>query len=220
MAVKQRRLQKLAQGIWQSLNPASEKKMKISIILAHPNLGSFNHAIASVAAGTLRSSGHDVILHDLCQEKFDAVYTAAELNRDAALPAEIQAHCNEIAVADGIIIVHPNWWGMPPAILKGWIDRVLRPEVAYRFVNGASVGLLKARSAVVFNTANTPADKEVALFGDPLDLIWKKCVFSLCGIKTVHRRAFTPVIISSPQQRQDWLEEVRTIVRCEYPPAN
>jgi len=43
--------------------------MKISIILAHPNPGSFNHAIASAAAETLRN-GHEVILHDLCQEQF------------------------------------------------------------------------------------------------------------------------------------------------------
>jgi putative NADPH-quinone reductase len=45
----------------------------------------------------------------------------------------VQAHCGEIARAEGIIIVHPNWWGQPPAIMKGWIDRVFRPGVAYRF---------------------------------------------------------------------------------------
>jgi len=38
--------------------------------------------------------------------------------------------------ASGIVIVHPNWWGQPPAILKGWVDRVLRPGVAYEFTEG------------------------------------------------------------------------------------
>jgi NAD(P)H dehydrogenase (quinone) len=47
----------------------------------------------------------------------------------------IELHCREIADVDGII-VHPNWWGQPPAILKGWVDRVLRPGVAYRFLEG------------------------------------------------------------------------------------
>jgi len=76
-------------------------------------------------------------------------------------PPVLEQHCQEIAQAQGIVIVHPNWWGQPPAILKGWVDRVLRPEVAYRFRegdagDGVPVGLLKAKAAVVFTTSNTP----------------------------------------------------------------
>ena len=108
--------------------------MNISIILAHPDPGSFNHAIASTAAETLHRNGHQVILHDLCQEQFPPLLSVMELRKDAKLVPVVARHCQEIAKADGIIIVHPNWWGMPPAILKGWIDRVLRMEVAYRFV--------------------------------------------------------------------------------------
>ena len=198
--------------------------MKISIILAHPNPGSFNHAIASTAAKTLRESGHAVLLHDLCAENFEASLPANELGRNPVLDPVLKQHCDEIASADGIIIVHPNWWGTPPALMKGWIDRVLRPEVAYRFVvgdngEGVPVGLLKAKSAIVFNTTNTPADRELAAFGDPLELIWKKCVFDLCGVKNVHRRAFSVVIASSPQQRSAWLEEVQATVLSHYPAA-
>jgi putative NADPH-quinone reductase len=47
-----------------------------------------------------------------------------EIASDASLPDEIKTHCNDLKRADGIIIVHPNWWGEPPAILKGWIDRL------------------------------------------------------------------------------------------------
>ena len=57
--------------------------------------------------------------------------------------------------------MHPNWWSQPPAILNGWLDRVVRPGVAYEFRKddaGRSlpVGLLRARAAVVLNTANVP----------------------------------------------------------------
>ncbi|MFO1478543.1 MAG: NAD(P)H-dependent oxidoreductase [Verrucomicrobiota bacterium] len=198
--------------------------MNISIIIGHPNPGSFNHAIASTAAETLKSLGHRVSVRDLCQEHFDPALPASEFVKDAALPPAIDAHCQEIARADGIIIVHPNWWGMPPAILKGWIDRVLRPEVAYRFVandkgEGVPQGLLNAKSAIVFNTANTPDDREKAVFGDPLELIWKRCVFDLCGVRNVERRAFTVMITSTPAQRAAWLEEVRQIVSRHYPRA-
>jgi putative NADPH-quinone reductase len=195
--------------------------MKISIILAHPNPGSFNHAIAATAAETLRVLGHQIALRDLYQEKFDPSLPSAELGRAPELDPALAGHCEQIAAAEGIIIVHPNWWGSPPAILKGWIDRVLRPEIAYRFVagdngEGVPVGLLKAKSAIVFNTANTPADRELKAFGDPLDLIWKKCVFDLCGVKNVHRRIFAVVVASSPEQRRAWLDEVRATVNCHY----
>jgi putative NADPH-quinone reductase len=196
--------------------------MNISIILAHPNTGSFNHAIANTAADTIRQNGHQAVLHDLCQEQFPPLFSAAELQANPKLDPPVARHCQEIAVADGIIIVHPNWWGMPPAILKGWIDRVLRPEVAYRFVandkgEGVPLGMLKAKSAIVFNTANTPDEREREAFGDPLETLWKKCVFDLCGIKNVRRRTFSVVITSTPEQRAGWLEEVRQIVSAHFP---
>ena len=198
--------------------------MNISIILAHPNPGSFNHAIATAAADLLRRNGHEVVLHDLSQEQFPPLFTAAELQKDARLEPVVARHCREITSADGIIIVHPNWWGMPPAILKGWIDRVLRMDVAYRFVandkgEGVPVGLLKAKTAIVFNTANTPDDREQAAFGDPLELLWKKCIFGLCGVKDVQRRTFSVVVTSTPEQRAQWLAEVRQIVGEHFPPS-
>jgi len=199
--------------------------MNISIILAHPIPGSFNHAIAKTAAAAARQNGHQVVLHDLCQEQFPPLLTAAELQPDAKLDPVIASHGQEISGAGGIIIVHPNWWGMPPAILKGWIDRVLRPEVAYRFVandkgEGVPVGLLKAASAIVFNTANTPEDREREIFGDPLEGLWKQCVFDLCGVRHVHRRTFSVVITSTPRQRAAWLLEVgETVTRC-FPAAS
>jgi putative NADPH-quinone reductase len=198
--------------------------VNISIILAHPNPGSFNHAIAETAAAELRQCGHKVCLHDLCAEQFNPLLPAEELVKDAKLGSVVQQHCHEIVAADGIIIVHPNWWGMPPAILKGWIDRVLRMEVAYRFVandkgEGVPQGLLRAKAAVVFNTANTPADREQEVFGDPLETLWKKCIFDLCGVKNVRRRTFSVVVISTPEQRAQWLAEVRDLVRAQFPAA-
>jgi NAD(P)H dehydrogenase (quinone) len=124
--------------------------MKISVILAHPDKNSFNHAIARAAVETLRENGHEIAFHDLYHEKFPAILPAKEIPRGADLPPVIRRHCAEIAAAEGIIIVHPNWWGQPPAILKGWVDRVLRPGVAYKFEEGDSlgagalIGLLKA----------------------------------------------------------------------------
>jgi putative NADPH-quinone reductase len=111
---------------------------------------------------------------------------------------------------------------VPPAILTGWIDRVLRPKVAYRFDEGDSgegtpVGLLRARGAVVFNTSNTLPDREARVFGDPLERIWKDCIFGLCGVPNVERQTFGVIVTSTPAQRRAWLEQVRATVARHFP---
>jgi NAD(P)H dehydrogenase (quinone) len=203
--------------------------MNISVILGHPTPGSFNHAIAEAVAVQCRLNGHTVNYHDLCGEGFDPLLASGEATADPAdpaapLPPLVAAHCEEIAAADGIVIVHPNWWGQPPAVLKGWVDRVLRAGVAYRFLEGdggegVPLGLLKARTALVFNTANTPAAREASAFGDPLELIWKKCIFGLCGVEDVRRVIFSMVVTSTTEQREGWLATVRQTVDGAFGPS-
>lgn len=198
--------------------------MKISVILAHPDGNSFNHAISSTVVDTLTGNGHEVCFHDLYEEQFDALLPTNEFQRDTALPPMIRKHCDEISEADGIVVIHPNWWGQPPAILKGWVDRVIRPGVAYEFLEGDSGdgvpnGLLKAKSAVVFNTSNTKTEREERVFSDPLETIWKNCIFDLCGISDFHRRMYNIVIISTAEQRKEWLRDVSETVGKVYPPT-
>jgi NAD(P)H dehydrogenase (quinone) len=196
--------------------------MKISLILAHPKAGSFNHAIAEAARSALVSSGHEVSFHDLYQEGFDPILPYEEIPKGADVDPIIRKHCDEIASADGIIIVHPDWWGMPPAILKGWVDRVIRPGVAYEFLEGDSgegvpKGLLKARKAVVFNTSNTSPERESQIFGDPLETLWKNCIFGLCGVKEFYRTTYSVIVTSSPAQRKAWLEDVKETFTTIFP---
>jgi NAD(P)H dehydrogenase (quinone) len=193
----------------------------ISLILAHPDSRSFNHAIARTAQEALIAGGHVVYFHDLCTEGFDPLLPTREFSKGANLPDEIKQHCQEIANADGIIIVHPNWWGQPPAILKGWVDRVIRPGLAYEFLEGDQgegipVGLLKAKAALVFNTSNTPTERELSVFGDPLETLWKSCIFDLCGVQTFHRQMFNVIVTSTLEQRQQWLEQVTETVNLYF----
>ena len=196
--------------------------MQVSVILAHPNRQSFNHAIAQAAIAQLRQNGHQVAFHDLYAEEFDPILPLGEIPKEASVSKEVERHCQEISSTDGIIIVHPNWWGQPPAILKGWVVRVIRPGIAYRFADGdqgegVPIGLLKAKAACVFNTSNTTPEREVRIFGDPLETLWKNCVFGLCGVNTYYRQSFSVVVTSAVEQRQEWLKNVREVVQRYFP---
>lgn len=190
--------------------------MNVLLLLAHPNTTSFNHALAETIAETCRAAGHGVSLRDLYAERFDPVLPEAELAKDAVLPPDIEHYCREVEQADWIAVVHPNWWSAPPAILRGYVDRILRPGRAYHFApdgqGGAKpVGLLRARAALVINTANTPQAVEESAYGDPLQTHWIKVVFGLCGVSRVIRHNFAPIIVSTPEQRENMLAQTRRL---------
>jgi len=196
--------------------------MRILVILAHPDESSFNHAIAKAVVECLERNGHDASFHDLYAEDFAPLLFADEIPKDARLPAVVKDHCEEIRQAEGIIVIHPNWWGQTPAVLKGWLDRVIRPGVAYEFLEGDSgegipKGMLPAKAAIVFNTSNTVPEREQCIFGDPLETIWRNCIFGLCGVRTFYRRTFSVVVTSTETERKQWLDEVREIIDRFFP---
>lgn len=185
-------------------------------------MNSFNHAIADVVIKTLHENRHRVFYHDLYAEKFNPLITGQELVDDVSSDEVVKQYCDEIKKSDGIIIIHPNWWGQPPAIVKGWVDRVLRKGIAYQFEEGdqgggVPEGLLIATKAIVLNTSNTPEDRELKVFGDPLERIWRDCIFDFCGIKKLERRIFRVIAESTYEQRREWLGEVHKVISDEFP---
>lgn len=201
--------------------------MRIFSLVAHPRPSSFCHAISERARGALSALGHKVLHHDLYAEKFDPCLTAEEAySIGDALEMAIshtsepvsRQHRAEIASSEGLLVVHPNWWGKPPAILAGWLDRILVPGVAYRLAaaDGLPNGLLSVKNALIFNSSDTPEEREKTELGDPLELIWGKCVLPYCGVETYRRHVFRPVVGSSDEQRKSWLEEVERIARQTF----
>ena len=191
--------------------------MNVLIILGQPDVKSFNHAIADTCRNRLIENGHSVIFHDLYKEGFNPLIDKIEIPKNGQIDTTIKAHCEELINSDGIIIVHPNWWGQPHAILKGWIDRVIRPGIAYEFEEGDNgegmpIGLLKAKTGLVFNTSNTNEERENNIFKDPLETLWKNCIFSLCGVTQFDRKMFRIIVTSNPNQRLNWLNEVKMMI--------
>lgn len=196
--------------------------MRIQAIIAHPRRSSFCYALFDRAVQTLSQSGHDLIIHDLYAEGFDPVltedeaYTVGDKIEDALSRSKdsiVNTHRQELSQADGLLVGHPNWWGKPPAILAGWLDRVLVPGVAYRLqkAEGEPEGLLSIKAALILNTSDTPPEREASVLGDPLNLIWGNCVLPFCGVNNIERRMFGAVAESDMPQRKAWLDEVEVV---------
>jgi NAD(P)H dehydrogenase (quinone) len=189
------------------------------VVLAHPRPGSLNHAVADRAARALREAGMHVDLHDLQAEGFDPVLrpeeawtagaSAADLLDRTADPL-VRRHRELVARADVLVAVHPNWWGKPPAVMAGWLDRVLVPGVAYALDDpgGLPRPLLALRGLLVVNTSDTPADRETEQYGDPLDAIWRRCLAPYLGGPVVERLVLRVVADADADQRAAWLAEV------------
>lgn len=196
--------------------------MKVLVVIGHqnPKHDSFCHALADAAIETLRADGHEVICHDLYAESFDAILPHGEVLKGGELDPVVRRHCDELLAADGIVVVHPNWWAQVPAILKGWIDRVFRQGLVYGFGPGGTIiGNLAGKTALVLSTSNTPREAELQLYGDPLENWWRTCVFGFCGVTNFRRRNFESIVMSNPEQRQGWLQEAHKIVREMFPSA-
>lgn len=190
---------------------------RIDILVANPNPKSFAHALAATVRDRAAASGLAIAFHDLYAEGFDPVLRTGERDNRSSADPVVERHVADLVTADLIAVCHPNWWGMPPAILKGWIDRVIRPGVAYDYPPGVDpagvpVGLLRARRALVFNTSNTVPDRERDVFGDPLETIWRKGVFEFSGIGDVVRRVYGPMARSDPAVRRGWLDDCAGVV--------
>ena len=116
--------------------------MRVVVVVAHPDPNSFNHAIASTACSALSANGHEVTVLDLYAEEF----------RTAMSPAE--RHAEIVKQAEALVFVYPTWWSTTPAILKGWLERVMVPGVGFVFDEHHHVrrGLTRVRCVVGIST--------------------------------------------------------------------
>lgn len=160
---------------------------KALIVLAHPAERSLSHLFAQTAHEALSSSGHKTILRDLHAEKFDPVLNSNEraaYYASSADTAAIAEHAAHLAATETLVLVFPTWWYGMPAILKGWLDRVFAPGVA--FDHASDFGpikprLTKLKKIVVITTLGSPAWIDWLVMRRPVRRILKTAVFGLCA---------------------------------------
>jgi NAD(P)H dehydrogenase (quinone) len=190
--------------------------VRASVLLAHPYEKSLNHSIYWTVRSKLQELRVETFAHDLYAEKFNPVMTREELGTNRSEDLLVNKYTEELLASEFLFFIHPNWWGQPPAIMKGYVDRVFRPPHAYDFPagdtgGGLPIAKLKGKTGVVFNTSNTEEEREEKEFGDPLEDIWRRCIFGFCGIDRCYRKMFRVVADSDRAIRQRWIEESASI---------
>lgn len=109
--------------------------MRFLVVHAHPSRASFNHLLYETACRALAAGGHEVAALDLYGEGFAAAMSEQERRAYQAehpiLDEQVARHADLVRWADGLVFVYPTWWMGLPAVLKGWLDRVLVPTVAF-----------------------------------------------------------------------------------------
>ncbi|MDB5524556.1 MAG: putative oxidoreductase protein [Rhizobium sp.] len=193
--------------------------MKFLIVLAHPLKESFAASIAKTVCDTLSGSGHSVDLMDLYAENFDPRLTAAERGSyfaDRYDLSDIEPYVARLRAVDGIILVFPQWWFNLPAILKGFIDRVFVPGVAFQNdpVGGRLVPKLdNVRYFWAITTTGSPWWIVHFHMGNPMKRILKRGVAAFCSKKLDFRMlSLHNMDQSTPGKRTAFLEKVRRAI--------
>ena len=163
--------------------------MKALVVYCHPKPTSFNHAIKELVVEKLAKKGAETRLIDLYGEGFDPALSAEDwdiyLDPDNNRTA-IEAHCDALAWCGTLIFVYPTWWYGLPAMLKGWLDRVFVPGLAFHMpspdVKDIGPGLQHINRLGVYTTAGATRWM-THLVGAPGKKTMMRAVRGCCGRK-------------------------------------
>lgn len=191
----------------------SARQPRHLIILGHPAPGSFNHAVARAYAETVAGCGHDSEIRDLYALGFDPLLKASERPSDDYVPApDVELELDRVINADIVVLIYPIWFGMPPAIIKGYVDRVLGAGFSARKIrDGIANPALAGKRLVIFSSSATtrPWLEEKGQWSALTQAFddYLTDIFALAGNEHVHFDAIVPGI------RERFVDEALTRVR-------
>jgi NAD(P)H dehydrogenase (quinone) len=164
--------------------------VNVLVVLAHPCPDSFNHACAAAAMTGLERAGHTVDLVDLYADRFVAGMSLEERlayeTDTPILDPMVDDHAARLKRAEALVFVYPTWWSGLPAILKGWLERVMVPGVSFEFdpVTGkVRPALQHVRRLIGVSTYGSPR-RNVLLINDNGRRIITRALRMSCGWRT------------------------------------
>jgi putative NADPH-quinone reductase len=185
---------------------------KIAIINGHPNQDSFNFGIAEAyKTGALETGAEvkEIVIREL---KFNPNLQFGYQKR-MELEPDLMKAWEIIQWADHLVWVHPVWWGGFPALMKGFIDRLFLPGLAYKYRENSVWWdkLLKGKTAHIITTLDQPGWYYRLFFGRPSVNQLKKSILEYCGVKPVKLTYIGIIRNSKDEQRVQWLRKVKEL---------
>jgi NAD(P)H dehydrogenase (quinone) len=191
--------------------------MRWYILVAHPLSGSFSHAVCEALTQGLTEAEAAFEVNDLYASRFDPVMGGEDLNqfsKEGPLLQDVLTEQAKVDAAECLALIYPVWWNDGPAILKGWMDRVLTKGWAYDIrEEGEIVPRLRLKKVVILNTAgNPPSLNEAGGLNQAARLTKSLGTFGFCGVKSIDHRILDNVM-ADEEGRKGFLEEVRALGR-------
>lgn len=195
--------------------PAASDPLKVLVVLGHPRgSDSLCGGLAERYRDGAQAAGCDVRGINLADLDFDQ-NVAFVSPRSQALESSLKAASEAITWAEHIVFVYPTWWGTYPALLKGFLDRILLPGWAFREISGGIgfEGLLSGRTAELITTMDTPALVQALINKAPGRHAMARATLGFCGIEVTRHTRYGAVNHSTQAARERWLEEAETLGR-------
>lgn len=186
--------------------------MNILVIQGHPDEESYNVALGRAYIEGALAAGATVEELVIAKLNFDPNLRFGYRKRMELEPCLLEAQ-RLIRWADHLVIVHPVWWGSVPALLKGFLDRMLLPGFAFKKREGSLFWdkYLSGRSARIICTADQPGWFYRLRYRHPSHHALKALTLEFFGIKPVKTTFIGPVRLSEDAFRASWLEKVRNL---------
>lgn len=190
--------------------------MRVAIVFNHPYEKSYCAALLQAVCEGLKTAQHEVDIIHLDQDGFNPVMTAADLKafRDKKpVDAQALAYAERIQEADYLVFIFPIWWELMPAMMKGFVDKVIFPGVAYDYRDASNTLMrprwTKLKGVSIITTMNTPRWLYYLLFGDAIKKAMILGTFWKMGYKNLRWISYNQVKMVSQEKRTRWLDKLR-----------
>lgn len=188
---------------------------KIMIVVGHPQRSTFCEALGNAYKDSADAAGHHARLFQLADMTFDPILHDG-YRKTQTLEPDLQAAYEALAACDHLVIIFPLWCGDMPALLKGFIERILQPDLIARedTEHAMNWSIFSNKSARIIVTMGMPVSIYRFWYrGHALKLLTRN-ILNFIGIKPVKNTLFGMIGASKTEKRSKWLNEVRALGRA------
>jgi NAD(P)H dehydrogenase (quinone) len=200
-----------------------ESAMKHAVIVAHPNSRSLTRSAAQAYSNAVKAAGDEVVMRDLYRIGFDPCLKADEIPRPSGYRAapDVVAEREALKGVDVFAFVYPFWFNAPPAILKGYVDRVFSMDFGYAPASGGAEPLLEGKKLISFSFSGAP-DSWVRDTGalQALMTLFDRHLAAVCGLQIldhVHTGGIVPNM--TKEAFGGVLDNIREVAAANFAPG-